>query len=77
MIDFANYTPAPAKEALVQGNLGDVGRNGFTDMMRYLFPGVIDSGLLVLILLGVFIVGLPIVIWLLKTGRIKNETNPK
>jgi uncharacterized Tic20 family protein len=72
MIDFTNYTPAPAKEALVQGSLGDVGRDRFTDMMMHLFPGVMSSALLSLILLILFIIGLPLVIWLLQTGRVKN-----
>ena len=73
MIDFANYTPSPNDAALaVQGTVGDIGRDKTTDMIMHLFPGVTNSAAFVLVLLVIFIIGTPVIIWLLQTGRIKN-----
>jgi len=74
MIDFTNYTPSSNAAALAApGTIGDIGRDTFTDMMMRLFPGVIDSVSFSLILLAVFFIALPVVIWLIETGRVKNE----
>ena len=73
MIDFANYTPAPNDAAAsIQVQAADVGRNGVSTLVMQLFPGVIDSAVFVLILLAIFLIAAPIIVWLLYTGRVKN-----
>ena len=69
MIDFTNYTPSPSQNVL------DIPVYVLptSDLASRTFPGVIDSVSFSLILMAVFIITLPVVLWLIETGRVKNE----
>ena len=79
MIDFTNYTPAPAKESVgVQVLPGQEIPTGFPKLMMDLFPGICDSATFVLVLLAIFIIGTPIVLWLVdKWKREEKEEKAK
>jgi hypothetical protein len=75
MIDFANYTPAPAKESIAAPVAEAPSEFGL--MMTHLFPGVCDSATFVLVLLAIFIIGTPIVFWLVDKWKREEKIEKK
>jgi hypothetical protein len=74
MIDYHNYTPAPAKES-IQVPVPEV-TSAVGKMLTDHFPGVCDSATFVLVLLAIFIIGTPIVLWLVDKWK-KEEKREK